>query len=98
MAKIVVWKRKANLQLLEIETYLLSNFSEKTAEKFFQRLYQKLEKLQEFPEVGQRTRFKTIRRLRLNKFISLFYKIQGNYIVIIFVWNNRQSPAQNPYL
>ncbi len=98
MAKTIVWKRQANLQILEIEAYLLSNFSQRAVEKFLQALYQKLDRLARFPEMGQRTRFKTIRRLRINRFISLFYKIQGNYIVIHFVWNNRQDPTQNPYL
>ena len=97
MAKTIVWKRKANQQILEIEAYLLENFSAQTVDKFLDKLYQKLEMLERFPESGQRTRLATIRRLRINRLISLFYRIQGNYIVIHFVWNNRQDPEKNPY-
>ena len=97
MAKTVVWKRQANQQILEIEAYLLENFSAQTVDKFLDKLYQKLEMLERFPESGQRTRLATIRRLRINRLISLFYRIQGNYIVIHFVWNNRQDPEKNPY-
>ena len=97
MAKTVVWKPKANQQILEIETYLLENFSAQAVDKFLDKLYQKLEILERFPESGQRTRLATIRRLRINRLISLFYRIQGNYIVIHFVWNNRQDPKKNPY-
>lgn len=98
MAKTVVWKRKANLQILEIESHLLTHFSEQEVIKFLKLLYKKLDRLQRFPEMGQRTRFKTIRRLRVNSFTSLFYKIQNDYIVIHFVWNSRQNPSKNPYL
>ena len=98
MAKIIVWKRQANLQIIEIETYLIDNFSIKIANKFFDVLYKKLERLQRFPESGQATKFKTIRRVRINRLISVFYKIQGTYIVIHYVWNNRQDPDKNPYL
>lgn len=98
MAKTVVWKRAANLQILEIEAYLLENFSEKTVDRFLDKLYEKLDGLSVFPESGQRTRFKTIRRLRLNKYVSLFYRIQGQFIVVLFVWDNRMDPDKNPYL
>ncbi|MBK9015864.1 MAG: type II toxin-antitoxin system RelE/ParE family toxin [Saprospiraceae bacterium] len=88
---------KANQQILEIEAYLLENFSRREVDKFLDKLYQKLEMLEKFPESGQRTRFKTIRRLRINRLTSLFYRIQGSYIVIHFVWNNRQDPSKNPF-
>jgi plasmid stabilization system protein ParE len=97
MAKTIVWKRKANQQILDIEAYLLENFSAQAVNKFLGKLYQKLEMLERFPESGQRTRLATIRRLRINRLISLFYRIQGNFIVIHFVWNNRQDPEKNPY-
>lgn len=98
MAKTVVWKPTANQQILDIEAYLLENFSPQTVDKFLDKLYQKLEMLERFPESGQRTKFKTIRRLRVNRIISLFYRIQGSYIVVHFVWNSRQNPKKNPYL
>ncbi len=98
MAKTVVWKQKANQQILEIEAYLLENFSGREVDKFLDKLYQKLEMLEKFPESGQRTRFKTIRRLRINRLTSPFYRIQGSRIVVHFVWNNRQEPGKNPYL
>lgn len=98
MAKTIVWKRKANLQILQLEAYLFENFSQKAVDKFLDQMFQKLESLSKFPERGQQTRFKTIRRLRINRYTSLFYRIQGTYIVIHFVWDNRQDPKKNPYL
>lgn len=98
MAKTVIWKRKANQQILEIEDYLLENFSSKSVQRFLDKLYKKLETLQSYPEIGQRTRLKTIRRLRIDRKISLFYRIQGSFIVIHLVWHNRQNPDDNPYL
>jgi plasmid stabilization system protein ParE len=97
MAKVIVWKPKANQQILDIEEYLIANFSIQVANKFIDTLYRKLHRLQLFPESGQPTRFKTIRRLRLNKYISLFYKIHGNFIVVCLVWDSRRNPEDNPY-
>ena len=98
MAKAIIWKPKANQQILDIETYLIDNFSHRIASKFINVLYKKLDRLQHYPESGQPTRFKTIRRIRVNKFISLFYKIQGNFVVVHLVWDSRQNPEKNPYL
>ena len=98
MAKTIIWKRKANLQILQTLSYLAENFSKKTVDNFLNKLEEKLESLSKFPERGQRTRFKTIRRLRINRYTSVFYRIQGSHIVIHFVWDNRQDPKKNPYL
>lgn len=98
MAKTVVWKPRANQQILEIEAYLFEKFSQREVDRFLEKLYQKVEFLEKFPEGGQRTRLKTIRRFRINRYTSLFYRIQGDFIVIHFVWDNRQDPQRNPLL
>lgn len=98
MAKTIIWKRKAALQVLEIQNYLSEHFSPREADRFLDKLYQKLGFLQQYPEMGQRTRFKTIRRIRINPLISLFYRVHGANILIILVWNNKQDIQQNPYL
>jgi plasmid stabilization system protein ParE len=98
MAKTVAWKPRANQQILEIEAYLFEKFSQREVDRFLEKLYQRLEFLEKFPESGQRTRLKTIRRLRINRYTSLFYRIQGDYIVIHFVWDNRQDSHRNPLL
>lgn len=51
MAKAIVWKPKANQQILEIETYLIANFSDRVANRFVDALYHKLDRLQHFPEI-----------------------------------------------
>lgn len=98
MAKGVIWKRKAALQVLEIQNYLSDHFSYREVNRFIDKLYQQLDTLRLYPEIGQRTRFKTIRRLRINRLVSLFYKIDGANILIVLVWNNKQESKRNPYL
>lgn len=98
MAKSVIWKRKAALQVLEIQNYLSDHFSHRDVNRFIDKLYQQLDTLRQYPEIGQRTRFKTIRRLRINRIVSLFYRISGANILIVFVWNNKQEAKRNPYL
>ncbi|MCB0572317.1 MAG: type II toxin-antitoxin system RelE/ParE family toxin [Phaeodactylibacter sp.] len=75
MEKAIIWKRRASQQILEIEGYLLENFSPNEVYRFLDKLYRKLEMLQKYPEIGQRTRFKSIRRLRIGRRVSLFYRV-----------------------
>ncbi len=98
MAKTVIWKNKASLQLREVLTFLRNQYSQRTAEAFLEKVFERLDRIQKFPETGQPLqRFKNVRRLRVGKNHYLVYRIFGQNIAIIFVWDNRMDPAKNPY-
>lgn len=97
MDKIIIWKKQPLVRLKEITVYVVDEFSLSVAEKFLEKVTTKVERLSEYPESGQATRFKTIRRYRLDKYHSLFYRVKGRKIFILFLWDGRQHPGKNMY-
>ncbi len=95
--KVITWKDRPRDQLLELLTYLITNFSQDAANRLLKKLDLKTRQLIQYPEIGQRTRFKTVRRLRIDKRLSVFYRVHGRIIFILFLWDNRQDPKRNPY-
>ena len=97
MVKTISWKPKASQQYHEIIRYLKAEFSEAVAEKFVRRVTEKTELLARYPESGQPTRYKTIRRKKIGRYNYFYYRISGAKIIILFIWDGRMDPDRNPY-
>jgi plasmid stabilization system protein ParE len=74
--KIILWKDQPKRQLQELLTYLKEHDSHTAASNFLKKLKVKSNRLKKYPGSGQRTRFKTIRRVRIDKYRSL---LQGSW-------------------
>ena len=98
MAKTVTWKPKATLQYRELITYLNVKFSETTAQKFIEKVTSKMTQLEQYPESGHPTRFAAIRRVKIGKYNSFYYRISGAKIIILFIWDARIDPGKNPFI
>ena len=97
MDKIVTWKPNAVQQYLGLVQYLRDEFSEATAQKFVEKVTAKMALLERYPESGQSTRFKTIRRVKIGKHNTFYYRTTTTKVIVLFVWNSRQDPGKNPY-
>ena len=76
----------------EVVSYLIDNWSIAVAEKFIDTVDRKLDLLTNFPEIGQRTKGNSkIRRLVLNKQITLIYEPQRHKILVLDIHDNRQK-------
>ena len=95
--KIIRWNDRPQRQLKAILAYLVDNYSLTTAEKFLSKVESKLEQIQRYPESGQPTKYKSVRRLRFDKHHSIFYRMHGRKIFVVFIWDSRQHPNKNPY-
>jgi plasmid stabilization system protein ParE len=78
-------------------TYVTENFSRSAAARLLEKIDAKSLQVAKYPEIGQKTRYKTVRRLRVNKRLSFFYRVHGRKIFILFLWDNKQHPGRNPY-
>jgi plasmid stabilization system protein ParE len=97
MDKTITWKPKAIQQYHDLVQFLKDEFSEATAEKFVEKVTAKMAQLERYPESGLATRLKTVRRAKVGKLNSFYYRISGTKVIILFVWNARQDPKNNPY-
>ena len=52
MALTIVWSRRASLKIDQIISYLIAEWGEKSAKDFFIKVFEFLETLSEFPEIG----------------------------------------------
>ena len=98
MAREVVWNKRAIVKLDEIIEYLLESTSEKVAEKFYQSVLERIDVLSRYPEIGRKSsKKKTIRVSPVNKRYNLYYRVDGRRLVIVYLFDTKQHPDQNPY-
>ncbi len=95
MALKIVWSRTASFKFDLIVTYLLNDWDEKTAKEFIGKVFDFLDILTDFPEIGSlENKEKNIRGFTIVKQVNLFYRIKENRIILIIFFNNRQNPGK----
>jgi plasmid stabilization system protein ParE len=98
MALEIYWSKKADKRFDEILVYLESEYGEPTTNKFVKKVFDFIELLSEFPELGSIENKKhNIRGFVLFKQITIFYQIRGNKIILLNFYNNRQNPKKTKY-
>lgn len=98
MAVTVVWTKRAASQLEELIVYLEQNASQKAVSSFIQKLSEKLDLLGRYPDIGRKSSKKPgIQMYKLDKTRNLYYRIQKDNLIIIFLFDTRQNPSRNPY-
>lgn len=100
MAIKIGWSNEA------IETYdlnlrfLLKNWSAKEIGRFVRQTQYVLSRLQEHPEsYNPSTKNRKVRRARLNKYITVYYKYYSSKkeIILLSFWNIKQDPRKLKY-
>ena len=95
MALIIRWSTRADIKLDQLIIYLETEWGENVVKAFMSKLYDFLEILSEFPEIGSmQYPEKQIRGFALTKQVSIFYRIDDNQIVWLDIFDNRSDPAK----
>ena len=99
MALNIRWTTRADIKLDQLIIYLESEWGESVVKAFMRKLYDFLEILSEFPEIGSmQYPKKRIRGFALTKQVTIFYKIDSNYIVLLDIFDNRSDPKKKDAL
>ena len=99
MALNIRWTTKADIKLDQLIIYLESEWGESVVKAFMRKLYDFLEILSEFPEIGSmQYPEKRIRGFALTKQVTIFYKIDNNYIILLDIYDNRSDPKKKDEL
>jgi len=81
-----------------IATWIETNWSKKSADKFVEALYRKLNEINKNPFIGQRCKKNlATRRILITPYNKLVYRIKGKTIYIITLFDMRQNPKKNKY-
>ena len=99
MALNIRWTTKADIKLDQLIIYLETEWGASVVKAFMRKLYDFLEILSEFPEIGSmQYPEKGIRGFALTKQVTIFYKIDSNHIILLDIFDNRSDPKKKDAL
>ncbi len=98
MVKQITWEEKADKTFEEIAAYLQDEYSLKVAIKFAEDVYEKLDLLVLYPEIGHPSLIDpTVRMVKIGKNHLMFYRCDGYELIIVDIFNTRQDPKLRKY-
>ncbi|NTW33101.1 MAG: type II toxin-antitoxin system RelE/ParE family toxin [Bacteroidetes bacterium] len=98
MALEIYWSKQAYNKFDTILEHLESEWGKSTSKIFVKKVYDFIDTLHEFPEIGSiENRYKNIRGFVLIKQLTLFYQIRDNKIILLNFYDNRQKPKKRKH-
>src|SRR5258707_15853872 len=98
MVKTIIWNRRASDNFNSIIKYLQNEWGDKVTQNFVIRTYQIIGLLALNPEMGQVEHFeKQIRGIVITKHNTLFYRIEGENIILLTFFDNRKHPQKKSF-
>jgi plasmid stabilization system protein ParE len=89
----LVWTDEALNGLKDIIDYLEKKFPEKDIKKFAKKFDRQIELIKKNPESFTLSpKSKTIRRSVVAKLTSIYYRIDGDTITLVTIYDNRKNP------
>lgn len=90
--------KRADKKFDEIIEYLLQEWGETVTKAFVKKVYDFLDILIEFPEIGSIEHVeKNIRGFVIVKQLTVFYKIENDKIVLLNFFDNKQNPKRKKF-
>jgi plasmid stabilization system protein ParE len=98
MALDIYWSKRADEKFDRILTYLSDEWGENVTSAFVKKVYDFLDILVEFPEIGSlENAEKNIRGFVIVRQITIFYKISEDRIILLNFFDNRQGQKKIKY-
>ncbi|MBN2611684.1 MAG: type II toxin-antitoxin system RelE/ParE family toxin [Bacteroidales bacterium] len=98
MALEIFWSKRADSKFDRILDYLNSEWGERVTIAFVKKVYDFLDILVEFPEIGTlENTERNIRGFVIVKQITVFYKVTGDNIILLNFFDNRQNPKMKKF-
>jgi len=98
MALKVQWTKRADKKFDKIIAYLLSEWNEKVTKSFVENVYDLIEILAEYPEIGTiENEENGIRGLTIVKQVNIFYKVKDDQLLILNFFDNRKDPQEKRF-
>lgn len=100
MAVKINWSDESRRTYDDNIGYVLKSWTEKEAKRFVEQTQYVISRLQEHPEsYNPSLKNKKVRRARLNKYITLYYRYYAakNEILLLSFWNIKQDTGKLKY-
>lgn len=93
MALKIYWSKKAESKFDRVLVYLVENWGDKVTSNFVKKVFDFLDILKEFHEIGTlELEEKNIRGFIIVKQITIFYTVKNDKIVLLDFFDNRSNP------
>jgi len=98
MASVILWTNRADKKFDRILEYLMVEWGETVTKSFVKNIYDFLDILADFPEIGTlEIKDKGIRGYTIIEQINIFYKIDGDRIILLDFFDNRQNAKKKRF-
>lgn len=98
MALDILWSKCADKRFDNILVYLEEEWGDHTTSLFVKKVYDFIDILSEFPEIGTiENKELNIRGFVIVKQLTMFYQIRNSKIIILNFYDNRQKPKAKRY-
>ena len=88
--EVIINKRFTN-KLLAVLDYLEKEWGKKVALTFLDTIYDRIYALQSHPYIGSLTSINSVRSTLITKHNRLYYRVEGNKIIILNLYDTRQK-------
>jgi plasmid stabilization system protein ParE len=97
MALTIFWTKRASKNFDLLIEYFSSEFGTRAAKNLVLKVYDFLELLLLFPEIGSvENEENEIRAFTIFKQLNIFYRVSKDKIIILGLFDNRQNPSKKP--
>jgi len=98
MALTIYWSKRADSKFDRIIEFIHNEWGETVTKAFVKKVYDFLDILEEFPEIGTlENKERNIRAFVIVRQLTLFYKIQDNKIILLNFFDNRMNLKRKKY-
>ena len=98
MAYKVIYLKRFNNKLAQLQAYLQNEWGDKVVKNFIETLYNKINNIKIQPNIGlASTNFKDTRSILISKHNRLVYRISKKQIIVIDLIDTRQKIASKKY-
>ncbi len=87
-----IWSPEAIDDFELIVDYLIQDWSERSAEKFSDLVFEKIKLIKKQSEIFESSFHKHVRKALITNHITLFYKIRDTELLLLRFWSNAQNP------
>lgn len=98
MALRVITKKRFETKVKKLLEYLVMNWYDEVADDFTKRLNNKIVLLSKKPFLGKPVpTLANTRTILITKHNRIYYRLQGNSIIFLNMFDTRRNPKRNPF-
>lgn len=92
----IIWSPECEEDYTNIISYINDVWGVNAALNFMEKTERALEHLEQNPLMFAAVNHQQIRRIVINKATSLYYYVSADTIELLYFWNNKRNPYDNP--